>query len=84
MVEYHLIVLALIPGDERYLVAHTKLDKLAYVQMRLGQCLQVDIVAYAILDTETNIVECLIDTHLLRLVEQRTWPSAIDWVVVGI
>jgi hypothetical protein len=51
--------------EERNLIAYAKLYKLTDMHMCLSQCLQIDIIADAILDTKTYVVECLINTRRL-------------------
>ena len=82
MVEDNLVVVAATPLYKRYLIAYTKLYKLADVQMCLGKRLKIDIVEDAILDAKADIVERLVNTHLGRFIEQGTRATAVDGVVV--
>ena len=77
MVENDLIVATLALLYEWNLIAYAKLDKLADVHMRLSQGLKIYVIANAILDTETDIVEGLIDTRLLRLIDLLSLQGSI-------
>ena len=81
VVEYHSIVVTFALFEEWYLVAYAKLYQLADVHVGLGYGLQIEVVEYAILHAEAYVVECLIDTHLSRLVEERSRPTPIDGMV---
>lgn len=82
MVKYDaLTALALALLEERYLITHAKLYILTDMEVSLAGGLQVEIIPYASLNTETYIVECLIIARAIILVEQGTLAIAIDGVI---
>ena len=76
------VALALILLEEGYLVAYTKLYILGNVEVGLAGSMQIEVVPYAGLHTEADVVECLVSTCTIILVEQGTLAVAVDGVII--
>ena len=54
--------------QEWNLIAHTEFDILAYMQMSLCQCLQIEIIPHTILQTETDIMASFLARRSLCII----------------
>ena len=70
--------------EEGDLVAYTKLYVLSNVEVGFAGCMQIEVVPYASLHTEADVVESLISTRTIILVEQGTRTVTIDGVIIVI
>ena len=83
MVKYDaLTTLALALLEEGYLITYAKLYIFANVKMSLTGSLQVEVIPYTGLHTEADVVECLVSTCTIILVEQGTLAVAVDGVII--
>ena len=76
------VALALALLEERYLVAQAKLYVLGNVEVSLAGSMQIEVVPYASLHTEADVVESLVSTRTIILVEQGTRTVTIDGVII--
>ena len=72
---------ALILFEERYLVTNSKFHIFGNVKMSLTGSLQVEVIPYTGLHTETDVVEGFVVTGTIILVEQGTLSVTINGVV---
>ena len=77
-----LATLAQVLLEEGNLVAYTKLYVLGNVEVSLAGSMQIEVVPYAGLHTEADVVECLVSTCTIILVEQGTLAVAVDGVII--
>ena len=82
--DYAFVFLAVGLLQERYLIAQTELNVLCDMEVGLGICLKIEVVPYAALKSESDIVECLIRTGSVVLVEQRALSVAVQRMVIVI
>ena len=75
------VALALALLEEGDLVAQAKLYVLGNVEVSLAGSMQIEVVPYASLHTEADVVEGLVVTCAIILVEQGTLAVAIDGMV---
>ena len=68
--------------QERYLIAQTKLYVLGNVEVGLAGSMDIEVVPHTSLHTEADVVESLVSTCTIILVEQGTRTITIDGVVV--
>ena len=68
--------------QERYLIAQTKLYVLGNVEVGLAGSMDIEVIPHTSLHTEADVVESLVSTCTIILVEQGTRTITIDGVVV--
>ena len=76
------VALALALLEEGDLVAQAKLYVLGNVEVSLAGSMQIEVVPYASLHTEADVVESLVSTRSIILVEQGTRTVTIDGVII--
>ena len=76
------VALALALLEEGDLVAQAKLYVLGNVEVSLAGSMQIKVVPYASLHTEADVVESLVSTRSIILVEQGTRTVTIDGVII--
>ena len=76
------VALALALLEEGDLVAQAKLYVLGNVEVSLAGSMQIEVVPYASLHTEADVVESLVSTRSIILVEQGTRPVTIDGMII--
>ena len=68
--------------QERYLIAQTKLYVLGNVEVGLAGSMDIEVIPHTSLHTEADVVESLVSTCTIILVEQGTRTITIEGVVV--
>ena len=68
--------------EEGNLVSYAKLYVFGNVEVSLAGSMQIEVVPYAGLHTEADVVECLVSTCTIILVEQGTLAVAVDGVII--
>ena len=82
MEDHTFAALAIALLEEGNLIAYTKLYILSNVEVGFAGCMQIEVVPYAGLHTEADVVESLVSTRTIILVEQGTRTVTIDGVII--
>ena len=76
------VILAQTFLKERNLIAQAKLYEFCNMEVGFTSCLQIEIVPNTSLHTETDIVEGLIRTSTIILVELGTFDITVDGMII--